>query len=158
MEADYIDFTVEDEMSSITLVIEDQHLYVHKEVLAAWSPVFRSMFTRNFKEKEQREIELPDKKVDEFIELLHCMYPPIKPVTGELHVFENQSEWVLRLYRRDFLTLWLPQPLLSIAVGFVFEIYCNEINDLKNGVAQSSRLGGWREHAYFMAPESSDIL
>lgn len=83
MEAECIDFTVEDEMSSITLIIEDQHLYVHKEVLAAWSPVFRSMFTRNFKEKEQREIELPDKKVDEFIELLHCMYPPIKPVTGE---------------------------------------------------------------------------
>ena len=83
MEADYIDFTVEDEMSSVTLIIEDQRLYVHKEVLAAWSPVFRSMFTRNFKEKEQREIELPDKKVDEFIELLHCMYPPIKPVSGE---------------------------------------------------------------------------
>jgi len=87
MEADYIDFTVEDEMSSVTLIIEDQHLYVHKEVLAAWSPVFRSMFTRNFKEKEQREIELPDKKVDEFIELLHCMYPPIKPVTGESFVW-----------------------------------------------------------------------
>ena len=86
MDADYIDFTVEDEMSSVTLVIEDQHLYVHKEVLAAWSPVFRSMFTRNFKEKEQREIELPDKKVDEFIELLHCMYPPIKPITGECAV------------------------------------------------------------------------
>jgi len=83
MEADYIDFTVEDEMSSVTLLVEDQLLYVHKEVLAAWSPVFRSMFTRDFKEKEQREIELPGKKVDEFTELLHCMYPPIKPVTGE---------------------------------------------------------------------------
>jgi len=87
MDAECIDFTVEDEMSSVTLIIEDQCLYVHKEVLAAWSPVFRSMFTRNFKEKEQREIELPDKKVDEFIELLHCMYPPIKAVSGESFVY-----------------------------------------------------------------------
>jgi hypothetical protein len=82
MDAECIDFTIEDELSSLTLVIDEQRLYVHKEVLAAWSPVFRSMFTRDFKEKDQREIELPDKKVDDFIELLHCMYPPIKPVTG----------------------------------------------------------------------------
>ncbi len=41
------------------------------------------MFTRDFREREQREIELPGKKVDDFVELLHCMYPPIKPVFGE---------------------------------------------------------------------------
>ena len=82
MEPEYIDFTLEDELSSLTLVVESQQLHVHKEVLAAWSPVFKSMFTRDFKEKEQKEIELPDKKVDEFVELLHCMYPPIKPITG----------------------------------------------------------------------------
>lgn len=87
MEPEYIDFTLEDELSSLTLVVESQQLHVHKEVLAAWSPVFKSMFTRDFKEKEQKEIELPDKKVDEFVELLHCMYPPIKPITG----------WCLRL-------------------------------------------------------------
>lgn len=82
MDQEYLDFTLEDELSSLTLIVESQHLHVHKEVLAAWSPVFKSMFTRDFKEKEQKEIELPDKKVDEFIELLHCMYPPIKPITG----------------------------------------------------------------------------
>ena len=82
MEPEYIDFTLPDELSSLTLIVDGQHLYVHKEVLAAWSPVFRSMFTRDFKEKEQREVELPDKKVDDFVELLYCMYPPIKPITG----------------------------------------------------------------------------
>ncbi len=85
MEGDeeYPDFTSMDEMSSVTLIIEDHKLYVHREVLAAWSPVFKSMFIRDFKEKEQKEITLPDKKVDDFVELLHCMYPPIKPVTGK---------------------------------------------------------------------------
>ena len=84
MEAELIAFTVEDELSSVFLIIEDRRLFTHKEVLAAWSPVFKSMFTRDFKEKSQHEIELPEKKLDEFVELLHCMYPPIKAVTGEL--------------------------------------------------------------------------
>ena len=81
-ECEHPDFTSPDEMSSVTLVIEDHKLYVHREVLAAWSPVFKSMFVRDFKEKEMKEIQLPDKRVDDFVELLHCIYPPIKPVSG----------------------------------------------------------------------------
>ena len=83
-QVEHPDFTVPDEMSSVTLIIEGQKLYVHREVLAAWSPVFKSMFTRNFKEKSATEVELPNKKVDDFVELLHCMYPPIKSISGEL--------------------------------------------------------------------------
>ena len=48
-EEEHPDFTTPDEMSSMTLVMEGQKLYVHKEVLAAWSPVFKSMFTRDFR-------------------------------------------------------------------------------------------------------------
>ena len=48
-EEEHPDFTSPDEMSSMTLVMEGQKLYVHKEVLAAWSPVFKSMFTRDFR-------------------------------------------------------------------------------------------------------------
>ena len=77
------DFTQPDEMSSIILVIEGHKLYIYKEILAAWSPVFKSMFIRDFKEKQMSEIELPGKTVDSFTELLHCMYPPIKPITGK---------------------------------------------------------------------------
>ena len=84
MEQECPNFMQPDEMSSLTLIIEGQKLYVHREVLAAWSPVFKSMFTRDFKEKESKEIELPGKKVDDFVEILHCMYPPIRPVTGRL--------------------------------------------------------------------------
>lgn len=87
MEPEYLDFTLEDDLSSLTLIVESHRLHVHKEVLAAWSPVFKAMFTSDFKEKEQREIELPDKKVEEFVELLHCMYPPIKSIT-ETNVYQ----------------------------------------------------------------------
>ena len=89
MEPEYMCFTVPDELSSVTLIVEGQRLYVHKEVLAAWSPVFKSMFTRDFKEKELGEIELPEKKVEDFVELLHCMYPPIKQITGTLLELEE---------------------------------------------------------------------
>ena len=52
MEDEYPDFTSPDEMSSLTLIIEEQKIYVHREILAAWSPVFKSMFTRDFKGKQ----------------------------------------------------------------------------------------------------------
>ena len=58
-ESEYSSFNVPDELTSLTLIVEGQKLYVHKEVLAAWSPVFKSMFTKDFKEKEQDAIELP---------------------------------------------------------------------------------------------------
>jgi len=82
MDGDFLDFLVEDEFSSVTLLVEGQRLYVHREVLAQWSPVFRAMFLGMFKEKDMKEVELPEKKVEDFIELLHCMYPPIHPITG----------------------------------------------------------------------------
>lgn len=82
--SEYLDFTSQDEMSSLTLIVEGQKLYVHREILAAWSPVFKSMFVRDFKEKGMDEVELPGKKVDDFVELLHCMYPPIKPISGRI--------------------------------------------------------------------------
>ena len=41
MEGEYPDFTIPDEMSSVTFILEDHKLYAHREILAAWSPVFR---------------------------------------------------------------------------------------------------------------------
>ena len=82
MECSCPDFTVVDEMASVVLLIEGHKLYVHREVLAAWSPVFRAMFVQDFKEKTMPEIELPGKKVEDFVQLLHCIYPPIQEVSG----------------------------------------------------------------------------
>lgn len=86
MDQEFTDFTMKDELCSLVLVVEDQPLYVHKEILAAWSPVFRAMFMNDSKvhpgQRAVREIKLNDKKVEDFIELLHCIYPPIKPITG----------------------------------------------------------------------------
>ncbi|ESN93920.1 hypothetical protein HELRODRAFT_180327 [Helobdella robusta] len=51
MDQETIDFTIRDPLSYIVLEVERQFLYVHKEILAIWSPVFKSMFMGHFKEK-----------------------------------------------------------------------------------------------------------
>ena len=35
--------------------------------------------------QEQKEIELPGKKVEEFIQLLNCIYPPIEDISGKYY-------------------------------------------------------------------------
>ena len=60
--------------SDVVLVVERQKLHVHRGTLAIWSPVFDTMFTSAFKEKNSVEIPLPGKKADEMRQLLQIIY------------------------------------------------------------------------------------
>ena len=57
-------------MSDLVLLVEERKLHVHKSILAISSPVFETMMSSNFKEKNAREIPLPGKKAEEVEELL----------------------------------------------------------------------------------------
>ena len=48
--------------SDVVLVVEEQKFHVHRFTLALWSPVFKTMFTSDFQEKNLHEIPLPGKK------------------------------------------------------------------------------------------------
>ena len=61
--------------SDLVLIVEDRKFHVHRAVLIICSPVFETMLSGNFKEKHAREIPLPDKKADEFEQLLQGIYP-----------------------------------------------------------------------------------
>ena len=50
-------------------------LLLHIGLLAMVSPVWRTMLTGNFKEKDAGEIPLPGKRFDEVQELLLCISP-----------------------------------------------------------------------------------
>ena len=63
--------------SDVVLVVEDQKFHVHRFVLALWSPVFKMMFTSEFKEKKLYEIPLPGKKASEIKKLLLIIYPTV---------------------------------------------------------------------------------
>lgn len=59
----------------LTLIVEKHKIHVSKAVLCIASPVFRAMLESNFKEKEQIEVCLPEKKYADVVNFLGCFYP-----------------------------------------------------------------------------------
>lgn len=78
------DFTKPDQFSDITMVVEGTKLYVHRQLLAEWSGVWRRLFLSEMTGDESTDLEfiLEDEKLEEIVELLHCIYPTQKPVSG----------------------------------------------------------------------------
>ncbi|XP_025110757.1 kelch-like protein 15 [Pomacea canaliculata] len=70
-----VKYEKKDDFSDIVLVVEDKKLHVNKTLLMMHSPVFKTMFTADFREKDLQEIPLPGKKVDLMVELLDQIYP-----------------------------------------------------------------------------------
>ena len=68
------DFSKPWKSTDVVLLVDEQRFYVHRWVLAMWSPVFEKMFTSNFLEREKTEISLPYKRSDEFQEMLVMVY------------------------------------------------------------------------------------
>ena len=71
------DFSEPWKFSDVVLVVEDQKFHVHRSTLSIWSPVFKTMFTSEFKERNMHEIPLPGKKASEIKELLLIIYPTV---------------------------------------------------------------------------------
>jgi hypothetical protein len=55
--------------------VEERKVHVHSLILKMASPVFKTMLSGNFKERDATEIVLPDKDVAHFILLLRQIYP-----------------------------------------------------------------------------------
>lgn len=68
-------FNKEQPLSDVILLVEGERLYSSRSLLAFASPVFGIMFTSEFKEKDQKEIELPEKKVKDIDEMLKFLHP-----------------------------------------------------------------------------------
>ena len=51
-------------------------MYANKMSLSMTSPVMKAMFIANFKEKDAKEIELPEKKLGTFLQLMKAVHPP----------------------------------------------------------------------------------
>lgn len=65
------------EERNVAFLVEHQKIWVSKEVLSMYSPVFKSMFysSKDFRDRNKDFVELPGKTVDEIIELLACIFP-----------------------------------------------------------------------------------
>ena len=53
-------------------------MYANKMILAMSSPVIKTMFESDFKEKNDSEIKLPEKKLSTFFALMQAVHPPYK--------------------------------------------------------------------------------
>ncbi|KAK7505025.1 hypothetical protein BaRGS_00003595 [Batillaria attramentaria] len=78
-------FETADDTTDVAFVVEDRKLYFNKMILGMCSPVFKSMFTSDFKEKNAEKIPVPGKSYDHivaFLEQLHPLYSS-KPITDK---------------------------------------------------------------------------
>jgi len=55
-------FTNSNNSANVMVVVEETLLYVNDDILKVLSPVFNAMLSDNFKEGQQKKIELPGKK------------------------------------------------------------------------------------------------
>ncbi|CAI2352716.1 unnamed protein product [Caenorhabditis sp. 36 PRJEB53466] len=75
-------FWMSNELTNVALIVEGVKFNVIKELLAAHSPYFNTMFfTPHFTEYHRSRIVLPGIKADEFEEFLHMIHDPVRPVT-----------------------------------------------------------------------------
>ena len=52
-------------------------MYANKMILSMSSPVIKAMFESDFKEKNETEIKLPEKKLNTFLELMQAVHPKL---------------------------------------------------------------------------------
>ncbi|OWF51335.1 kelch-like protein 15 [Mizuhopecten yessoensis] len=79
-------FKEEQPLSDLILLVEGERLFASRSLLALASPVFSIMFTSEFKEKDQKEIELPGKKSKDIDELLKFLHPGMDDNLEQGHV------------------------------------------------------------------------
>ncbi|XP_062579036.1 uncharacterized protein LOC134240942 [Saccostrea cucullata] len=105
-------------VTDIAFVVEGKRVHTIKAILACASPVFKSMFNLDFKEKYASEIDLPGKKHDAFVKFLKCIIPidyleldgntigEILPLAKEYRVnaiIKECEAWLLKeIERREF--------------------------------------------------------
>jgi len=66
-------FKKSDDRRNFPVLVEGVQLFVNKHALAAASPVFEKALFGNFKEAQENQLKLPEKKLSEILELFACL-------------------------------------------------------------------------------------
>ena len=73
---DWNSFTKPWNDSDVILVVQSWELHVHKSILSLQSPVFKAMFSGQFKEATAERVVLEGKTHKWFLQFLRLLYPP----------------------------------------------------------------------------------
>ena len=79
-------FSKEWDDSDAVILVENESLHVHKSILAISSPVFKKMFSSDFKEGATNVILLPGKTKQQIIEMLSHIYPYPENFSGKISI------------------------------------------------------------------------
>ena len=71
-----IDFTKPWDLSDITFIVEGQKVYANKTLLSLSSPVMKAMLKADFRENDVWEIELSEKELEPFLDLMNIVHQP----------------------------------------------------------------------------------
>lgn len=78
-----IDFAKPDGLRSRALIVENRRLYVCEYYMSIWSAVFRSAFFSGGQRDDKQALAVPNARYNHMLELLECMYPQHKAITGK---------------------------------------------------------------------------
>ena len=92
-EEDDIDYTKPWDYSDVIFIVEGQKVYANKMILSMSSPVMKAMFKADFREKDAKEIELPGKTLDVFLDLMKAVHPPHQFKGEHVTVVERFNEF-----------------------------------------------------------------
>lgn len=101
--------------NDLVLVVENKKLHVNSQILKNVSPVFRAMLESDFREKKEKRIVLKDKKYDDVVKFLKCIYPFIQDKITTDNVFQliplaDEYQLDLKNQCEEFLKDLLYQP------------------------------------------------
>ncbi|CAF1464464.1 unnamed protein product [Rotaria magnacalcarata] len=98
-------FSTADDISDVTLIVEDKKIFAHKSILAKISPVFnRMLYSNGFRESQTNEIIFPGKQYAHIIELLKCIYPNIlKPIdnSNAIYLLPLSDEYSIFILKKN---------------------------------------------------------
>lgn len=87
------------EKQDLALIVNGEKLFISKAELMEKSPVFKTMLTADFKEKNATEIELPNKDLYIFLLFLRCTLDGYEDeINGKFYGFQN-----LCLFKMEFI-------------------------------------------------------
>lgn len=70
-----LSFFQKDNLHDLALIVESKELWVPRQALALYSPVFNEMLFGQFKESRENQVHLPEKKFEDILELISCLFP-----------------------------------------------------------------------------------
>ena len=99
------------QFTDVTLIVESREIHCHRNVLAAMSPFFSTMFSCEFSEKYQKQISLPYiEKFDIMSTVLKYMY------TGDITFVPKEDNILLLYLAANFLQL---DSLVKLCISFI---------------------------------------